>query len=150
MSETAILSLAGIGAALVGVWLGYALQESAESRRYLRDARAKVIALALETSTHLALDEVEEQGGPKAVELRSEFASDQFYALARVKLGSKSLADEAAKLGDAVNAGIASTASPDPTVRAKGRGDLMNAIGAFQTAVEKQTATRWERIRRKV
>lgn len=82
MSETAILGIAGIVAALVGVWFGYVLQESAESRRYLRDACAKVIALALEASTHLAMDDVEKQGGPKAPELRSEFASDQFYALA--------------------------------------------------------------------
>lgn len=149
MSETAVLGIAGIVAALVGVWFGYALQESAESRRYLRDACAKVVALALEASTHLAMDEVEKQGGPKAADLRSEFPSDQFYALARVKLGSQSLAEEAAKLGDAVKASIASTASADPAVRAKGRGDLMDAIGAFQTAVEEQTATRWQRLTRR-
>jgi hypothetical protein len=96
------------------------------------------------------MDEVAKMGGPPAPDLRPEFASDQFYALARIRLGSVSLAEEAAKVGDAVKAGIASTASPDPAERAKGRGQLMDAIGAFQTAVEKETATRWERIRRKV
>lgn len=148
MSQT-VLGIAGIVAALIGVWLGYVLQQGAESRRYLRDACAKYVALALEAATHLAMDEVEKQGGPNAADLRPEFASDQYYAIARIRLGSRSLAEEAAKLGDAVKAGIASTASADPIERAKGRGGLMDAIGGFQTAVEQQTATRWERLRRR-
>jgi hypothetical protein len=84
----------------------------------------------------------ERQGRPPAADLRHEFASDQFYALARVRLGTQPLTAEAAKVGDAITAGIAAQGSPDDAVRAKGRGQVTDAIGAFQVAVELQTAGR--------
>lgn len=146
MSETGLLGIAGIVAALVGVWLGYALQQGAEARRNLRDACAKYLALALEAASHLAMNEVEKAGGPKAPELRPDFVSDQYYATAQIVLGSQSLAGGAAALGDAVQAGIASSASTDPAVRAAGRDAVMVAIRAFETATTRETRTAWQRV----
>jgi hypothetical protein len=150
VTETSILGIAGLLATLVGVWLGYALQAAAESRRSLRDACAKLVALSLESADHMAMAEVERAGGPAADLLRPEFRSDQYYALAQIKLASARLSVAAASLGDAVSAGIAAQASPDDDTRAKGRGEVMTAIGAFQGEVARQTVTRWELVWRRV
>ena len=149
MSETAILGIAGLVATLVGVWIGSTLEQRAESRRALREACAKLVALALEATDHMTMAEVERKGGPAADPLRPEYRSDQYFALAQVGLVSKKLSDAAATLGDAVKAGIAAQGDPDEDVRAKGRGDVMTAIGAFQGTVRQETATLLDRIRRR-
>jgi hypothetical protein len=148
VSETAILGIAGMIASLVGVGIGYSLQQRAESRRYLREACAKEIALALEATDHMIMAEVERTGGPAADPLRPEFRSDQYYALAEVGLVSKPLSEAAATLGDAVKAGISAQGSPNTGERAKGRQDVMVAIAAFEAAVKRETvAGRWQRFR---
>ena len=74
-------------------------------------------------------------------------ADQQYYALARILLASQPLAGEAGKLGEAVQAGIASTGSLDPDERAAGVGAVMATIGAMETAARTHTRSLWERIR---
>jgi len=66
MSETAILGIAGIIGTLVGVWIGFALQQDAASRRNLREAGVRLAANALEAVDHMVMSEVERAGGPPA------------------------------------------------------------------------------------
>ena len=150
LDATTLLGIAGIVAALVGVWLGYVLQQGAEARRTLRAACAKYLALSLEAAAHLAMGEAEKAGGPKAPELRPDFVSDQYYATAQIVLASQPLAREAANLGDAVQAGIASSGSDDPDVRARGRATVMAAIGVFEAATRTLTRTFVQGVLRRV
>jgi hypothetical protein len=148
MSETAIIGIAGMVAALLGVGVGYWLQQGAESRRYLRDASTQMIALALEAADHMMMAEVERSGGPPADPLRPEYRSEQYSAIARVGLVSKSLSAAAEVLGDAVKAGIVAQGSADANERAAGRKLVIDGIGTFQSAVQRETvAGRWERWR---
>jgi len=138
VSETVVIGVAGLVATLGGVILGYKLQEWAESDRRLRDACAKVIALALEACDHMIMEEVARSGGPPADPLRPEYRSDQYYAIASVGLASKTLAKAAEILGDKIKEAIVAQASADAGERDEGRQMAMEAIGAFRAAVARE------------
>ena len=139
MSETAILGIAGIVAALVGVWLGYVLQQSAESRRQLKQAGARLAANALEAVDHMKMAEVERSGGPAADPLRPEFRSEQYHAMTTVSLASGKVATAAAELNDVVQDAIMFQTSGNPSERQMGRDAVLIAIRKFEAMVRHET-----------
>lgn len=141
--------VAGVVGTLLGVWIGYALQQGAESRRYLREASARLAANALEAVEHMVMSEVELSGGPAADPLRPEFRSEQYLAVTTVSLASSRVATAAAELGDAVKEAITSQATSDPKERQKGRDSVFLAIRKFEKTVRQETASPWDRLRRK-
>jgi hypothetical protein len=136
--DTAIV---GALAGLLGVWIGYWLQEKAASRRYLLDACAKVAALALEAGDHMLMAEVERSGGPGPDPLRPEFRSDSYFAAARVGIVSPTLSAAAEKLQTTVQNAIGAQGSPDPSIRAHGRQAAVDAGQLFRLTVRAETVT---------
>jgi hypothetical protein len=141
--------VAGVVGTLLGVVIGYALQQGAESRRYLREAGARLAAHALEANDHMMMSETEISGGPPADPLRPEFRSEQYLALTTVSLASSNVARAAADLGDAITEAIASQGTRDAKERQKGRDSIFLAIGAFEETVRRETASPWDRLRSK-
>jgi hypothetical protein len=141
--------VAGVLGTLLGVGIGYALQQGAESRRHLREAGAPLAANALEAVDHMMMSEVELSGGPAADPLRPEFRSEQYLAVATVSLTSAKVATAAADFGDAIKDAIASQRTGDPKERQKGRDSVFLAIREFEKTVRQETASPWDRLRRK-
>lgn len=142
--------VAGVTGTLLGVVVGYALQQGAEARRHLREAGARLSAHALEANDHLIMAEVERAGGPPADPLRPEFRSERYLAITTVSLASPKLATAAAELGDIVKEAIGSQGTTDPKERQKGRDAIFIGIKAFEAAVRRETASPWDRLRAKI
>jgi len=154
VSETAVLGLAGIVATLVGtlvgVWLGYVLQQGAESRRQLKEAGARLAANALEAVDHMTMAEVERSGGPAADPLRPEFRSEQYHAMTTVSLASAKVATAAAELNDVVQDAIGFQTSGNPNERQMGRDAVFIALRKFEATVRHETDSPWGKLKRRL
>lgn len=147
MSESAILGITGTVAALVGVWLGYLLQQGAESRLQLKQVGARLAANALEAVDHMTMAEVERAGGPAADPLRPEFRSEQYIAMATVSLASAKVATATADLNDVVQDAIMFQTSHNPSERQMGRDAVIIAIRKFEAIVRDETDSPWGKLK---
>jgi hypothetical protein len=148
MSETAILGIAGIIGTLVGVWLGYVLQQGAESRRQLKEAGARLAANALEAVEHMKMSEDARASGLPPEPLRPEFRSEQYLGWTTVSLVSKKVATAAADLNEVIQDAIEFQTSGNPKERQMGRDAVFLAIQAFEGTVRRETDSPWGRIKR--
>jgi hypothetical protein len=149
VSETAVLGIAGMIASLVGVVIGFGLQQTAESRRYVREACSVLAALALEALEHMVMAENARNGGPPPDPLRPEFKRESTSVIARLALGGPDkVARAALALGQAVQSAIAAQASAVEGEREQGLQGVVSAMHTFDEVVRRETAPVWRRWRR--
>jgi hypothetical protein len=147
VSESTILGLAGIAGTLVGVWLGYWLQQAADSRRRLQEACTDAIAGALEAAVMLEQIEASISEGEPVPVVRPELAREWFQALARLGLASPVVADAAANLSNALGLATSEQASAKPEDRAAARAAVMKEIEGFQIIACREMGRRLPRMR---
>jgi hypothetical protein len=149
MSETAVLGIAGIVAALVGVWLGYALQQGAESRRQLREAGAHLAANALEAVEHMKISEDARESGRPPEPLRAEYRAEQYLGWTTVSLVSSKVATAAAELNNVIQDAVEFQTSGNPKERQMARDAVFIAIRSFEATVRHETASPWGKLKRR-
>jgi hypothetical protein len=146
MAAGIVAGIIGVTGALAGVWMGFGLQQGAESRRYLRDGCATLSATILE---HVALFE---KFGPAARDhWRPEYEPARMEALTRVGMISRTLKVAAAQLARTALAAeeVAAPKWRRGDVQLRYRAEVVAAIELFEAAVRHETRSLWQRITRR-